>query len=180
MRGRISFRPLHAGILIVCLACACRAQTSQPSNLDQVRAEIAKLRADYESQKFTIQYGDGAAANFSTTPFEPNYLWRKPRTVLVTDHLLLQPESAFAVMPSFVFRTTKAEGLKSELQWVPFGAQPVWYYHPHLSLAFDAGFDWVSVPDPAKTYSGWVRKFTIAQQIGTKPESSPGRYYACS
>ena len=132
-------------------------------------------------QKFTIQYGDGAAANFSTTPFDPNYLLRKPRTVLVTDHLLLQPSSAFAVMPSFVFRTTKAEGLRSELQWVAFGAQPVWYYHPHLSLAFDAGFDWVSVPDPARTYSGWVRKFTIAQQIGSQTQSSwRGRYCGCS
>jgi len=121
-------------------------------------------------QKFTLQYGDGAAANFSTTPFEPSYLTNKPRTVLVTDHLLLQPNPAFAVMPSFVFRTIRSKGLKSEQKWVAFGAQPVWYYHPHLSLAFDAGFDWVSVPDPARTYSGWVRKFTIAQQVGPRRE----------
>ena len=121
-------------------------------------------------QKFTIQYGDGAAANFSTTPFEPTYLTKKPRTILLTDHLLLQPKPAFGVMPSFVYRTIRSEGLKSEQKWAAFGVQPVWYYHTHLSLAFDAGFDWVSVPDPAKSYSGWVRKFTLAQQIGTKRE----------
>ena len=40
----------------------------------------------------------------------------------------------------------------------------------HLSLAFDTGFDWVSNPDPGTPYSGWLRKFTIAQQIGAKPE----------
>jgi maltoporin len=129
---------------------------------------VSELAGGY--QKFTVQYGDGAAANFSTTPFQLDYLSLKPRTILVTDHLLLQPKPDFAVMPSFVFRTIRAEGLGSELKWAALGAQPVWYYHPHLSLAFDAGFDWVSVPDPAKPFSGWLRKFTIAQQIGSKPE----------
>ncbi len=121
-------------------------------------------------QKFTVQYGTGAAANFSTNLPPSNALLFPPRVLLITDHLLMQPSPKFAVMPSFVVRYTKARNLPFEQKWVAFGAQPVWYYHPHLSLAFDAGFDWVSNPAPAGQYSGWLRKFTIAQQIGTKPE----------
>ena len=72
----------------------------------------------------------------------------RPRTLLITDHMLLQPTSKFALMPTFVARFRSAEGLASDQKWIAFGAQPVWYYHPHFSLAFDTGFDWVSNPDP--------------------------------
>ena len=130
--------------------------------------KVSEVAGGY--QKFTIQYGTGAAANFSTNLSEPAYLLFRPRTLLITDHMLLQPASNFALMPSFVARFRSADGLASDQKWIAFGAQPAWYYHPHFSLAFDTGFDWVSNPDPGTSYSGWLRKFTIAQQIGPKPE----------
>jgi maltoporin len=151
--------------------------TLQPGGLLQLRDsgnavgfhhKVNEVAGGY--QKFTIQYGTGAAANFSTNLYDPGYLSLHPRTLLITDHLLLQPTPNFAIMPSFVLRYTKAKGIPFNQKWVAFGAQPVWYYHRHLSLAFDAGFDWVSNPDPAGPYSGWLRKFTIAQQVGPKRE----------
>src|SRR4051812_8872250 len=47
---RILFQAFSAGVLVLCLDCAGWAQNSQPANLEQVRAEIAKLKADYESR----------------------------------------------------------------------------------------------------------------------------------
>lgn len=119
-------------------------------------------------QKFTVQYGTGAAANFSTNPVDPAYLQYKPRTLLITDHLLLEPTSKFSIMPSFVARIIDSGTVPFSQKWVVVGAQPVWYYHDHMSLAFDVGFDWVSNPDPAKPFSGWLRKFTVAQQFGAQ------------
>ena len=47
---RILFQAFRTGMPVLCLACAGWAQNSQPANLEQVRAEIAKLKADYESR----------------------------------------------------------------------------------------------------------------------------------
>jgi maltoporin len=41
---------------------------------------------------------------------------------------------------------------------------PVFFFTDHLSLAFEAGFDHTS--SGTKLYDGWLKKFTIAPQIG--------------
>jgi len=43
-------------------------------------------------------------------------------------------------------------------------ARPVWFFTDHVLLAFEAGFDHTS--SGAGLYDGWLRKFTLAPQIG--------------
>src|SRR5260370_3732506 len=53
-------------------------------------------------------------------------------------------------------------------QWVSFGARPEVFFTKYLSLAFEGGFDHTH---SRGQYDGWLRKFTIAPQIG------PGRKF---
>jgi maltoporin len=46
---------------------------------------------------------------------------------------------------------------------VSFGARPEVFFNKYLSLAFEAGFDHTH---NLGQYDGWLRKFTIAPQIG--------------
>ena len=49
-------------------------------------------------------------------------------------------------------------------QWLSFGARPQYFFTEHLSVAFEAGLDRTSSGNGQ--YEGWLRKFTIAPQIG--------------
>ncbi len=74
-------------------------------------------------------------------------------------------------MPIFIYQRTKDGNPQDGWnQWVSFGARPEIFFTKHLSLAFEAGFDHTHMPGmicPATgPYDGWLRKFTIAPQIG--------------
>jgi maltoporin len=49
-------------------------------------------------------------------------------------------------------------------RWISFGGRPVFFFSEHTSLAIEAGFDRTSSGDDR--YRGWLRKITIAPQIG--------------
>ena len=67
-------------------------------------------------------------------------------------------------MPIFVYQRTKDGNPQHDWnQWVSFGARPEVFFTKHFSLAFEAGFDHTHSPGQ---YDGWLRKFTIAPQIG--------------
>src|SRR5215470_10664393 len=55
---------------------------------------------------FSVQYGTGAASNFSTGIDDPTPFLRSSRRLLITEHLLFQPNDRFAIMPIFVFLRT--------------------------------------------------------------------------
>lgn len=112
-----------------------------------------------------IQYGTGAASNFSTSIDDPTQYLRSSARFQVVEHLLFQPNDRFAIMPIFVYQRLKDGNPQHDWsQWVSFGARPEIFFTKYLSLAFEAGFDHTHSPDG--TYEGWLRKFTIAPQIG--------------
>jgi maltoporin len=129
---------------------------------------------------FSIQYGTGAASDFSnpgngTTIPNPTPFINRSAQLLATEQVLFQPNDRFAIMPIFIYQRTKdGNPLHDWQQWVSFGARPEVFFTKHISLAFEAGFDHTHCPigcvsaagSPIGEYQGWLRKFTIAPQIG--------------
>jgi maltoporin len=129
---------------------------------------------------FSAQYGTGAASNFSnpgngTTIPNPTLFINRSRQILVTEHLLFQLNDVFAIMPIFLFQRTKDGNPQDPWnQWISFGVRPEVFFTQHLSLAVEGGFDHTHClagcvnqdSDPIGPYDGWLRKITIAPQIG--------------
>jgi maltoporin len=112
-----------------------------------------------------IQYGTGAASNFTTSIDDPTPYLRKSGRFQVVEHVLFQPNDKFAIMPIFIYQRTKDGNPRDGWnQWVSFGARPEVFFTKYLSLALEAGFD--HTHSPTGGYDGWLRKFTIAPQIG--------------
>jgi maltoporin len=118
---------------------------------------------------FLIQYGTGAASNFSgpgigTTIPTPSLDTAKSKQFLATEQIVLQPNDRFAVMPIFLFQRMKNVNTQNDwMQWVSFGVRPEVFLTKHLSLTGDCGFDHTHLPG---SYEGWLRKCTFAPQIG--------------
>src|SRR5215813_7255193 len=114
---------------------------------------------------FSVQYGTGAASNFSTSIDDPTRFIDRDRRFLITEQVLLQPNDRFAIMPIFVFqRTRDGNPLHGWDQWVSFGARPEVFFTKYLSMAFEGGAD--HTHSSTGQFDGWLRKFTIAPQIG--------------
>jgi len=115
---------------------------------------------------FGIQYGTGPASNFSTSIDDPTRFINSTARFLLTEQVLFQPNDKFAIMPIFVYQRTKdSNPLHSWQQWISFGARPEIFFTKYLSLAFEGGVDHTH-SQVAPLYDGWLRKFTIAPQIG--------------
>jgi maltoporin len=114
---------------------------------------------------FLVQYGTGAASNFSTSIDDPTRYLHNSARLQMAEHLLFQPNDKFAIMPIFVYERAK-DGIPGHdwNQWVSFGARPEVFFTKYLSLALEAGFD--HTRSPSGQYEGWLRKLTIAPQIG--------------
>jgi len=118
---------------------------------------------------FMIQYGTGAASNFSnpgngTTIPNPTPYIDFSRQFLFTEQMVFQPNDKFAVMPIFVYQRTKDGNPQHDwVQWASFGVRPEVFFTKHVSLTGDCGFDHTHLPG---SYDGWLRKCTIAPQIG--------------
>jgi maltoporin len=126
---------------------------------------------------FSVAYGTGAASNFSspgsgTVVADPNQFLTSTRQFIATEQVLFQPNDKFAIMPIFVYQRTKDGNPQHPWeQWVSFGARPEWFFTKYISLAFEAGFDRTNsfLVEPTgglNNFNGWLRKFTIAPQIG--------------
>jgi maltoporin len=114
---------------------------------------------------FSIGYAKGAAYNLSTSIDDPTPFLKDKKKLLIAEHLLLQPNDRFAIQPVFVYqRTQSGNPREAWSQWLSFGARPQYFFTDHLSLAFEAGVDRTSSGNGQ--YEGWLRKFTIAPQIG--------------
>jgi len=118
---------------------------------------------------FMIQYGTGAASNFSnpgngTTIPNPTPYVNYSRQLLATEQVVLQPNDKFAVMPIFIYQRTKDGNPQHDwAQWLSFGVRPEVFLTQHISLTGDCGFDRTHLPG---AYEGWLRKCTFAPQIG--------------
>jgi maltoporin len=113
---------------------------------------------------FVVQYGTGAASNFSTSIDDPTRFINSTKRLLITEQVLLQPNDRFAIMPIFVYqRTRDGNPLHGWDQWVSFGARPEVFFTKYLSLAFEGGAD--HTHSGIGQFDGWLRKFTVAPQI---------------
>jgi maltoporin len=128
---------------------------------------------------FLIQYGTGAASNFSgpgigaTIP-TPSPDTAKSKQLLITEQIVLQPNDKFAVMPIFLFQRMKNLNTNNDwMQWVSFGVRPEVFLTKHLSLTGDCGFDHTNLPG---SYAGWLRKCTFAPKLEPIENSLDGRY----
>jgi maltoporin len=114
---------------------------------------------------FSVQYGKGAASNFSTSIDDPTPFIKDTKRFRIAEHMLLQTNDKFAIMPVFVYqRTHNGNPKEGWNEWTSFGARPQYFFNDHLSLAFEAGLD--RTRSGNGQYDGWLRKFTIAPQIG--------------
>jgi maltoporin len=114
---------------------------------------------------FGIQYGTGAASNFSTSIDDPSRFVNSTARFLLTEQVLIQPNDKFAIMPIFILQRTKdGNPLHGWDQWASFGARPEIFFTKCVSLAFEGGFD--HTHSSTGQYDGWLRKFTIAPQTG--------------
>jgi maltoporin len=132
-----------------------------------VRLQNLEWHGGYNA--LAVQYGTGAASNFSTSVDLPNFYQKSSERLLVTNHLLVQPNDKFAVMPIFIFqRTRDGDGLHGYNDWISFGARPEIFFSRYVSLAFEGGFDHTDGFNATVNgrVDGWVRKFTIAPQVG--------------
>jgi len=112
-----------------------------------------------------IQYGTGPASNFSTSIDDPTRLINSTARFLLTEQVLFQPNDKFAIMPIFILQRIKDGNPQHGWdQWVSFGARPEIFFTKYISLAFEGGFD--HTHSSTGQYDGWLRKFTIAPQIG--------------
>ena len=114
---------------------------------------------------FAIQYGNGAASNFGTSIDDPTPYLYKSAQLLVTEQVVFQPNDQFAIMPIAIYQRTKDGNPQDGWnQWASFGARPVIFFTRYLSLAVEGGFDYTDSGNGQ--YSGWLRKFTLAPQLG--------------
>jgi maltoporin len=114
---------------------------------------------------FSIQYGTGAASNFSSSIDDPTPYIHNTSRFLMTEQVVFQPNDKFAIMPIFVYQRNKDGNPKNGWnQWASFGARPQIFFTKHISLAVEGGFDYTS--SGSGQYEGWLRKVTVAPQIG--------------
>ena len=127
-----------------------------------LKHELLEWHGGYHS--FSVQYGTGAGSNFSTSIDNPNPYDNNSARFLLTEQVVFQPNDRFGIMPIFVYQKNKDGNPQHPwTQWESFGARPEIFFTDHVSLAVEAGFDHTSNPGQ---YAGWVRKVTIAPQIG--------------
>jgi len=120
---------------------------------------------------FSIQYGKGAASSFTTSIDDPNPFLKDSERLLITEHLLFQPNDRFAIMPIFVFqRKRNGQPGHGFNDWASIGVRPELFFTKYISLALEAGLDhtegFVATQTGDRQFDGWLRKFTIAPQIG--------------
>jgi maltoporin len=114
---------------------------------------------------FSVQYGQGAASNFSTSIDDPTPFIKDTKRFRIAEHLLWQTNDRFAIQPVFVYQRTKSGNPREGWnEWISFGARPQYFFTDHLSIAFEGGMD--RTRSASGQYEGWLRKFTIAPQIG--------------
>jgi maltoporin len=111
-----------------------------------------------------IAYGRGVSSNFrADVPLPtPNAsdAWR----LLLTDHLLLEPNEYFSIMPAVIYqRMRTGEPADGTSEWFSLGARPIVHFTDYASLAVEGGLDWVK--SGRGLYQGALRKLTIAPQV---------------
>ncbi len=116
-----------------------------------------------------IAYGKGISTNFRADVAAPTAGADDATRLLLTDHLLIQPAPFFAIMPVIIYQRQRSGAPAAGTdQWFSAGARPILFFSDYTSLAVESGFDWVT--DGQGRYEGWLRKVSVAPQVGSGRE----------
>ena len=121
--------------------------------------------------KASIQFGTGAAktlnSGFETFSLNGQSFIRADERdswrLRITENFTANLSDSFSFGPVFVYQLTDYAGDEGKVQWVSAGMRPIWHFDSHLSLAFEAGLDWVK--DDLAGTSDALYKFTLAPQV---------------
>lgn len=127
------------------------------------------------SNKLSFQYGAGASSDFHTFYHPPSTkLTGEPGTQVVdkswrarvTETAHIQPTSQFSLMGTLIYQLTEtgAPG-RSKLSWYSGGVRPIWHATEYLSLAAEAGVDYIK--DQRNQRTGYLAKYTLAPQVAS-------------
>ena len=129
-------------------------------------------------QRFSAQYGDGAADNFKTVMTAPQGISiptsgglridpGEASRLRLTDDIVIETGSPISLQAVAVYEHYD-NGLDKQntIDWFSIGARPVYHFNDYFSLAFEGGVDHTDQKDGP---DGTLTKLTIAPQI------QPGR-----
>jgi maltoporin len=121
--------------------------------------------------KFSLQFGTGAAKTF-TSGFETfsleNGLYIRPEAqdswrFRVTEHFTANLSEHFSIGPALVYQFTDYGDAEGIIQWASAGVRPVVHFNKNISLAFEAGMDWVKEEELGT--QDFLYKLTLAPQV---------------
>ncbi|MHC5093122.1 MAG: carbohydrate porin [Planctomycetota bacterium] len=129
------------------------------------------------SNRFVLQYGQGAAANFRALMVAPTGLINNGNETVdiddfekirVLNSILLDDGSPWSYEGLLLFEEGDyGVAGNSKNKWYSAGIRPVYHFNRYWSLAFEAGLDYT---DNDRGGSGTLGKLTIAPQISPKSE----------
>jgi maltoporin len=133
---------------------------------------------DNLQNRFSAQYGDGAADNFKTVMTAPQGVIIPSTGGLVIDS---GESSRLRLTDDFLIKTGNPVSMQfvtiyehydngmdkqNTIDWISVGVRPVYHFNDYFSLAFEGGADYTNQKDGP---DGTLGKFTLAPQI------QPGR-----
>jgi maltoporin len=139
-----------------------------------IGAILSSDLTDTLENRFTAQYGEGAADNFRAVITAPTGITLDgtpieiddTKRLRITDDIIInkgEPVSLQAIAGYEWYDN----GNGTTFDWVTLGARPVYHFNTHFSLAFEAGADYTNQKDGIE---GVLGKFTLAPQIQPKAE----------
>jgi maltoporin len=129
---------------------------------------------DTLANRFTIQYGEGAADNFRAVITGPKGIdltdpgltalnIDDTRRLRITDDVVIDAGNPLSLQALAAYeRYDNGADTASVIDWVSLGARPVYHFNTYFSLAFEAGADYTHQKDGPE---GVLGKFTLAPQI---------------
>jgi maltoporin len=130
-----------------------------------------KFVTDDGVNKFSLQFGTGPAKTF-TSGFETftleNGLFIRPDAhnswrFRATENFTANLSDYFSIGPALVYQITDLGDQGGQVQWASAGVRPIVHFNQHVSLAFEAGVDWVNDQDAGT--SDYLCKMTLAPQV---------------
>ncbi len=125
---------------------------------------------DTLANKFTAQYGEGAADNFRSVITAPTGVDLTTTPIIntddtkrlrITDDIIINQGAPFSLQALAGYEWYD-NGNGSTIDWITLGARPVYHFNTYFSLAFEAGLDYTNQDDGPE---GVLGKFTLAPQI---------------
>jgi maltoporin len=121
--------------------------------------------------KFSLQFGTGAAKTFTSgfeTFTQTNGVFIRPDAndswrFRATEHFTANLSDSFSIGPALVYQLTDYADGSDLVHWASAGLRPIWHFNKYISLAGEAGVDWVK--DEAASTSGYLYKLTLAPQV---------------